>query len=39
MAMPVEIQGPEEGVSPTVIKTLLLDDSTFDRSRIRRLSN
>ena len=39
MAMPVEIQGPEEGVIPTVIKTLLLDDSTFDRSRIRRLSN
>ena len=39
MAMPVEILGPEEGVSPTVIKTLLLDDSTFDRSRIRRLSN
>lgn len=39
MAMPVEILGPEECVSPTVIKTLLLDDSTFDRSRIRRLSN
>ena len=39
MAVPIEILGPEEGVIPTVIKTLLLDDSTFDRSRIRRLSN
>ena len=39
MAVPIEILCPEEGVIPTVIKTLLLDDSTFDRSRIRRLSN
>lgn len=39
MAMPLEIVGPEEGVVPNVIKTLLLDDSTFDRTRIKRLSH
>ncbi|MGJ8595751.1 response regulator [Sulfitobacter sp.] len=38
MSLPIEILGPEEGVFPNVIKALLLDDSTFDRARIRRMS-
>ncbi len=38
MSLPVEIYEPDEGVCPHVIKTLLLDDSTFDRARLRRMS-
>lgn len=38
MGMPVEVLGPVKGTNPEIIKTLLLDDSTFDRARIRRLS-
>lgn len=38
MAFPVEIMGLNEGTFPNVIKTLLLDDSSFDRARIRRMS-
>ncbi|WP_299563686.1 response regulator [uncultured Sulfitobacter sp.] len=37
MSLPVEVIGPEGGAFPPVIKALLLDDSTFDRARIRRL--
>lgn len=38
MSVQVEVLGPDEGAFPKIIKTLLLDDSTFDRARIRRLS-
>ena len=38
MSLSVEVLGPEEGVFPNIIKALLLDDSTFDRARIRRMS-
>ncbi|KIN73698.1 response regulator [Sulfitobacter guttiformis] len=38
MSVSVEVLGPEERVFPQIIKTLLLDDSAFDRARIRRLS-
>ncbi|MCX7566984.1 response regulator [Sulfitobacter sp. F26169L] len=38
MSLPVEVIGPEERAFPRIIKTLLLDDSTFDRARIRRMS-
>jgi DNA-binding NtrC family response regulator len=38
MAMPVEVLGPDERAYPSVIKTLLLDDNTFDRARLRRMS-
>lgn len=38
MAFPTEIMGPNEGAFPNIIKTLLLDDSSFDRARIRRMS-
>lgn len=38
MSLPVEVLSPEEGAFPKIIKTLLLDDSTFDRARIRRMS-
>lgn len=38
MSVPAEILGPQEGRSPKIVQTLLLDDSTFDRARIRRMS-
>lgn len=38
MSLPVEVFGPEEGAVPKVIRALLLDDSSFDRARIRRMS-
>lgn len=38
MSLPAEVLGPEEQGYPHIIKTLLLDDSTFDRARIRRMS-
>ncbi|MEH6644618.1 response regulator [Sulfitobacter sp.] len=38
MSLPVEVLGPEERYYPNAIKTLLLDDSRFDRARIRRMS-
>jgi DNA-binding NtrC family response regulator len=38
VSLPVEVLGPEERYYPQVIKTLLLDDSRFDRARIRRMS-
>jgi PleD family two-component response regulator len=38
MAQAAEIFGPDERAYPKVIRTLLLDDSTFDRARIRRMS-
>ena len=38
MSLPVEVLGPENGAFPKIIKALLLDDSTFDRARIRRMS-
>ena len=38
MSLSVEVVGPQEGVFPKLIKALLLDDSTFDRARIRRMS-
>ena len=38
MSLPVEVLGPQEGFYPHIIKALLLDDSTFDRARIRRMS-
>lgn len=38
MSLSVEVLGPESGAGPKIIKTLLLDDSTFDRARIRRMS-
>jgi DNA-binding NtrC family response regulator len=39
MAVPVEVLSPEENPAASRIKALLLDDSAFDRTRIRRLSN
>ncbi len=39
MSLPVQVMGPEEGPFPQIIKALLLDDSTFDRARIRRMSH
>lgn len=38
MSLPVEVISPDNGAFPKIIKTLLLDDSTFDRARIKRLS-
>lgn len=38
MAMQLEILDPVEAGHPKIIKTLLLDDSSFDRARIRRMS-
>lgn len=38
MSVPVEVFTPEEGSVPKVIRALLLDDSSFDRARIRRMS-
>lgn len=38
MSLSVEVLGPEERAFPKLVKTLLLDDSTFDRARIRRMS-
>ncbi|WP_299024863.1 response regulator [uncultured Sulfitobacter sp.] len=38
MALPAEIIGPDERAHPSIIRTLLLDDSSFDRARIRRMS-
>ncbi len=37
MSLPVQVVGPHGGAFPPVIKALLLDDSSFDRARIRRL--
>lgn len=39
MSLPVQVMGPDEGTYSNRIKALLLDDSTFDRARIRRLSH
>lgn len=39
MALPVQVFGPDEGIHLNRIKALLLDDSMFDRARIRRLSD
>lgn len=39
MSVPARILSPDEGASNGKIKALLLDDSTFDRARIRRLSD
>lgn len=38
MSLSVEVFDPKDGSFPKIIKTLLLDDSTFDRARIRRMS-
>ncbi|MEQ6248834.1 response regulator [Sulfitobacter sp. HNIBRBA3233] len=38
MTLPVQLSGPEEEAAPKVIRALLLDDSAFDRARIRRMS-
>lgn len=38
MSLSVEVLDPIEGAFPKIIKALLLDDSTFDRARIKRLS-
>lgn len=38
MSVQVEVLFLDEGAFPKIIKTLLLDDSTFDRARIRRLN-
>ena len=38
MVLPFEVMGPNEGAFPKVIRTLLLDDSRFDRARIKRMS-
>jgi DNA-binding NtrC family response regulator len=38
MALSVEVLSPDMRAYPSIIKTLLLDDSTFDRARIRRMS-
>jgi PleD family two-component response regulator len=38
MAFLAEIEGPRRSPFPNIIKTLLLDDSSFDRARIRRMS-
>ncbi len=37
-AMPVENMGLVDVPPPTIVRALLLDDSNFDRARIRRLS-
>lgn len=39
MSLPATVMEPEGGAHPRRIKALLLDDSTFDRARIRRLSD
>ncbi|QUJ75521.1 response regulator [Sulfitobacter albidus] len=36
MALPVAVSGADYGSGPKVIQTLLLDDSAFDRARIKR---
>lgn len=38
MSVPARVMGPDEGTFQSKIRTLLLDDSTFDRARIRRMS-
>ncbi len=38
MSLPVQVVGPHGSTFPPVIRALLLDDSKFDRTRIRRLS-
>lgn len=38
MALPIESRGPESWANPKLIRTLLLDDSSFDRARIKRMS-
>lgn len=39
MSMNAEMNAPDLGVIPTSVQTLLLDDSAFDRARIRRMSS
>ena len=39
MSVAAKVIGPDDRTFQTKIKTLLLDDSTFDRARIRRMSN
>lgn len=39
MSTNAEMNAPNAGVIPTSIQTLLLDDSAFDRARIRRMSS
>jgi len=38
VSLPVEYLDPEGRSQPPIIKTLLADDSRFDRARIRRKS-
>lgn len=39
MSVPAIVIGPDDRIIQTKIKALLLDDSTFDRARIRRLGH
>lgn len=39
MTLALQVSTPQNGRVPQVVRALLLDDSTYDRARIRRLTN